>query len=57
MEGVNYRQGGPRISKSFFPPEESKSTILRGYYGVIEPVIYIHFCIGPEAHVEAHNHM
>ena len=33
----NYKQGGPRISKFFFPPEKSKSKILRGYCGVIEP--------------------
>ena len=42
IEGVNYKQGGPRISKSFFPPKELKSKILRGYCGVIELVIYIH---------------
>ena len=42
IEGVNYKQGGPRISKSFFPSEESKIKILRGYCGVIELVIYIH---------------
>ena len=40
-EGGNYKQGGPRTSKSFFPPKESKSKILRGYCGFIEPVIYI----------------
>ena len=32
----NYKQGGSRISKFFFSPEESKSKILRGYCGVIE---------------------
>ena len=42
IEEVNYKQGGPRISKSFFPPEESKNKILKGYCGVIEPVIYVH---------------
>ena len=42
IEGVNYKQGGPRILESFFRPEESKSKILRGYCGVIEPVIYNH---------------
>ena len=41
-EGVNYEHDGPRISKSFFPPEESKNKILRGYCGFIEPGIYIH---------------
>ena len=41
-ERVNYEHDGPRISKSFFPPEESKSKILRDYYGVIKPGIYIH---------------
>ena len=39
IEGFNHKQGGPRISKSFFSLEESKSKILRGYCGVIEPEI------------------
>ena len=33
IKGVNYKQGEPRISKSFFPPKGLKSKILRGYCG------------------------
>ena len=42
IEGVNHKQDRLRIPKSFFPPEESKSKILRGYYGVIGSVMYLH---------------
>ena len=39
IERFNHKQGGPRIPKSFFSPKKSKSKILRGYCGVIEPEI------------------
>ena len=43
---------GPRASKSFSPPEESDSRILRGYYGAKGSRDPSPFHIGPMAHVK-----